>query len=636
MKLTSSLWCIGVSSLAAAGLIRAAEPPVAPTGQPGPSLSAPAPPIAWPVPTAEQPAAAPQYHMTTLGGDAAHAAPGDPFACPPPDGPPGMPTGPCVLGYPRLANFPLCLVPPMLGGGPPPYNFVAGLRFPPGQNVTASRVVPTVAIAVSNPGVYFNLALPTQSARVPLDEASFNVLAPLLSEGSFRIGENESPQPQNRVFFNYNYFRDVNRSANRGSDSFSLIRVPLPSVNQVLLQETARVVIRAQIDLNSLGFPITINGRTTAAVLGPATRFTVINVPNPAPGSLPPSFPFPFFSNPPPTPATPPGTRLFVVGQTTQPVLNSGLFQTAGGAIQPNTFIASPTPLIVNQGTAPPYTIDGNSQVQIVGMDGDTAILAVRAKAPREEVHLGTFGFEKTFSSGLGSFGLRVPVYGITNDGSFKEDAIDDMDLGDVSVVLKLALVSDPSNGSVISGGLVATFPTGQSHVAFDGQKIHPTLLQPFLGYLWNTPTFFVHGFSSYVFSIDSRVPDLLLNDIGIGWWLYRTPLGPYRSNAFADRELPGPGNAFDVPVRRSNAFSDAPGDAPFLSGVVPTLEVHANTPIEGRDNPAIRAFDSIVVTGGTHFLLYNQANLGVGVGAPVNGPRAFEWGIFAQLNVNY
>jgi hypothetical protein len=32
---------------------------------------------------------------------------------------------------------------------------------------------------------------------------------PLLSDGAFKIAENESPQPQDRLFFNYNYFNNV-------------------------------------------------------------------------------------------------------------------------------------------------------------------------------------------------------------------------------------------------------------------------------------------------------------------------------------------------------------------------------------------------------------------------------------------
>jgi hypothetical protein len=434
MKLSRSLYCLG-SCLLAAGLARAVEPPA----PPAPPDYAPAATAAAPPPTADSP-------------DCSALPAGD---CQPLC-PPTPPFQPCVLGFPELAKEPRCLVPPLLGGGFPGWFYNGAVR------------------------------LPTQTANIPLGGARVSLLAPLLSEGNFRIGENESPQPQDRFFFNYNFFRDAGGVLNRSRGDFAPIAATLP------------------------------------------------------------------------------------------------------------------------------------------------------IRVPREDVHLGTVGFEKTLGTDRASIGLRVPIFGITNDGGFTGDPVADANIGDLSVIFKYALLCDRASGSTLSGGLVVTIPVGDQSHLFNGQTLNATLLQPFVGYLWNTPSFYVQGFSSYVFSVDGRLPDLFTSDIGVGWWLYRAPVGPARSNAFADRNLPAQLNAFDYPPPRSNAFSDSPAGVPFLSGFVPTIEAHLNKPVEGRSTDLIRTLDSVVVTGGAHFLLLNSCNLGIGFGTPVTGPRAFDWGVFAQLNINY
>jgi hypothetical protein len=78
------------------------------------------------------------------------------------------------------------------------------------------------------------IALPgaTPTARAPLPKAPAppppaparnpsGALAALAAHGAFKISENESPRPQDRVFLTYNYFNSVN---NFGAPSFDLHR----------------------------------------------------------------------------------------------------------------------------------------------------------------------------------------------------------------------------------------------------------------------------------------------------------------------------------------------------------------------------------------------------------------------------
>jgi hypothetical protein len=107
---------------------------------------------------------------------------------------------------------------------------------PSGQRVLLVRGQPLPASVRSNPGgATFNFDTINQSTgqvipagqtvsqarivngfpgNVPAASCPGNVLA-LVVEGSFKIADNESPRPQDRVFGIYNYFDNVNGSLNR-------------------------------------------------------------------------------------------------------------------------------------------------------------------------------------------------------------------------------------------------------------------------------------------------------------------------------------------------------------------------------------------------------------------------------------
>ena len=123
--------------------------------------------------------------------------------------------------------------------------------------------------------------------------------------------------------------------------------------------------------------------------------------------------------------------------------------------------------------------------------------------------------------------------------------------LGDLTVFVKHALWSDPEGGDVFSLGFAVTPPTGPA--AFTGAEFttarNPSYLQPFVGYVKTFgPRLYVQGFAGVNVPTDPRVVTMLYNDLGVGYFLHRA-------------EDP---------------------DA-WLTSVVPSMEVHVNTPLNHR-----------------------------------------------------
>jgi hypothetical protein len=213
------------------------------------------------------------------------------------------------------------------------------------------------------------------------------------------------------------------------------------------------------------------------------------------------------------------------------------------------------------------------------------------------DVHRETIGFEKTFLGGDASVGLRLPFFQDVG-GGFSEG-----DPGDLSVRLKYALVNTPE--AVLSTGIAVTAPTGPNPtvaILRPGgvlEEVHPWQLQPFVGYLWDGGGFYVHGFTSLLAPTDSRDVTVLYNDVGIGYRAYE-----------------GGG---------------------LLRAVIPTFEVHVNTPLTHRERSDLPRFvDSVNLTGGGHFLLGERVSLGVGVCVPVTGPNLFDFEALANINLNF
>jgi hypothetical protein len=194
-------------------------------------------------------------------------------------------------------------------------------------------------------------------------------------------------------------------------------------------------------------------------------------------------------------------------------------------------------------------------------------------------------GFEKTFVDGRASFGMRVPF------SQVGEGLGGSSDVDGLSFIGKYAFWMNNETGSLISGGLVVTVPTGPDVLLAPGSTINTTLLQPYLGYAFNFGRFYLQGFSEIIVPTDNTFSTFIANDIGIGYRLESIP-------------------------------------------VTPTFEVHANDALnhQGSGGTPLGFIDTVAITGGVHTLIGNSI-LTLGVSTPVTGPKLYGVEAIAQFN---
>ncbi|CAN5825022.1 hypothetical protein BH23PLA1_BH23PLA1_40850 [soil metagenome] len=225
------------------------------------------------------------------------------------------------------------------------------------------------------------------------------------------------------------------------------------------------------------------------------------------------------------------------------------------------------------------------------------------------QIYRYVFGFEKTFNEGLGSFGLRLPlnnIYAQARQGVVAADGTSTA-LGDLTIFGKHILIQNPNTGSLVSVGLALTPPTGPT--SFAGADyltgIRSMSIQPFLGYFMNFGRLFMHGFSAIDVPSTQRDVTMIYNDLGLGYFLYT---------------------------------DDRPGR--ILTSIVPTVEVHVNTPLTHRE--AFNIFDPagtpdvVNITSGVNIGLGRSALMTFGIVTPVTGPRPFNLEAVALLNIFY
>lgn len=218
----------------------------------------------------------------------------------------------------------------------------------------------------------------------------------------------------------------------------------------------------------------------------------------------------------------------------------------------------------------------------IIDFDPDSVTVGT-ANLSQSHVHQETLGLERTILDGRASLGVRIPLIQQTGEPSFE-----DSDLGDITFIFKGIVTENPETGSLLSAGLAVTAPTGPGLMPITGEEIHPTLIQPFLGFVLNMDTIFVQGFSSAIFPTDDRDVVLLNNDVAIGARFFR-------------------GNP----------------DA-LIKFITPTVELHVTTPLEesnARDVP-IGFPDVFTLTGAVHVGVGERAVVSVGVATPLSGPN--------------
>lgn len=214
------------------------------------------------------------------------------------------------------------------------------------------------------------------------------------------------------------------------------------------------------------------------------------------------------------------------------------------------------------------------------------------------DLHREVIGFEKAYFDDRVSFGLRAPLLQTRGAG------LSDSDFGDLTLIGKLALLNNRTTGDVVSIGVAVTTANGPDASLPDDPTFHTTLVQPFVGYLWNFERLYLHGFSAIIIPSDAKDVTLLTNDIGLGYRL----LG-----------------------------GDDGGR--WITSLTPTIEAHVATPLthRGLSNGQVIGFpDLFVLTSGVHIGLGSRSTLSTGFAVPLSGPRIFDYGVMAQLNINF
>jgi hypothetical protein len=179
--------------------------------------------------------------------------------------------------------------------------------------------------------------------------------------------------------------------------------------------------------------------------------------------------------------------------------------------------------------------------------------------------------------------------------------------VGDLTVFFKGIVCQNRESGSLFSAGLAVTTPNSPSGFAGApfAQSIRTTSLQPFVGYIANFGDWFVQGFSGTNVPTDGRVVTMFYNDVGAGYCLYR-----------------------------------AANPEALIAAIVPTMEVHVNTPLNHRVSHAVGAAsgtpDVVDLTFGASVALGRRAILSAGVVDPVTGPRPYELEAVVLFNIFY
>jgi hypothetical protein len=221
-------------------------------------------------------------------------------------------------------------------------------------------------------------------------------------------------------------------------------------------------------------------------------------------------------------------------------------------------------------------------------------------------IHREVFGMEWADADGSSSVGLRLPLATFNAANTIPGLDGTSTDLGDLSVIFKNVLWQDRGTGRLLSAGLAVVPPTAPGSFAGsnDIKVFHHTSLQPFCGWIWTAQRFYLQGFTAVDAPADLNDVVILSNDFAVGYFLYQRPGGS------------------------------------GVSAVVPTLEVHVNTPLNhrgvlGLTDPAGNP-DLVDLTGGVQFEFLDRSSLGIAFAMPVTGPRMFDFQILAQFRCRY
>jgi hypothetical protein len=217
-----------------------------------------------------------------------------------------------------------------------------------------------------------------------------------------------------------------------------------------------------------------------------------------------------------------------------------------------------------------------------------------------------SLGMEKAFWDQRASAGLFLPLNTVPMNSPLPNLNGTQTDIGDLTCYFRYALWRDRANDNWLTAGLAVTAPTGPSTIAgFNAPSItHSTILQPYIVYLWNFGHVYLQGFFSVDTPTDPKDVILAYNDVGLGYFLYRT--------------------------------RDA---SRFLTAIAPTVEVHVSDPFNHRgppstDNP-LASFDMVNIGLGVNILL-GRSRLALEVVSPLTGPKPFNIEALAQFRIRF
>jgi hypothetical protein len=234
--------------------------------------------------------------------------------------------------------------------------------------------------------------------------------------------------------------------------------------------------------------------------------------------------------------------------------------------------------------------------------------IAANAPIGKIDAYIWTVGFEKTFFDGNASIGMRLPLNRLTGNRSViggPGGTFDD--IGDLTIISKFALMRDRDTGSLLSGGVAFTAPTGPRGFAGAPEDViagvREPVIQPYLAYELISGNFYVHGFEEVAVPTSSADVTLLFTDVGVGYFLSR----------------------------------DRNGDR-TITAIVPTVEMHLNDPLNhrGSRHVPLGVPDWLVLTEGVNIELNRRSLLTLGVAEPLTGPRVMTVEGIAELNFRF
>lgn len=216
-------------------------------------------------------------------------------------------------------------------------------------------------------------------------------------------------------------------------------------------------------------------------------------------------------------------------------------------------------------------------------------------------------GFEKTFQDGQGSIGMRLPIDTLSAGSTIRGLGGTSTAVGDLAIILKYAFLWNRDTGSLFSGGLLVSAPTGPNNFAGfrNITSPHNAALQPWVGFIYNLGDFYFHGFSAIDVPTNPNDVTIWYNDLGVGYYLYRAA----------------------EPNR-------------VISVIAPTFEVHVNSPLNHSNpfnfNDPAGTPDIVDLTFGINVGVGKRGLLSVGYVDPVTGPRPFNGELLALFNIRF